>query len=160
MIVRVLCALGLLGMALVPAQAADQADKKQAKADPAALFKKLDTNNDGKLSKEELKAGPIKAEKADKVFDKLDTNKDGSLNADELKVLAARKAGGRVNPAELFKKLDINSDGKLSKEEVGKAPLVQDNAKRLDKVMQRLDTNNDGFLNEEEFKKLAELRKK
>jgi Ca2+-binding EF-hand superfamily protein len=160
MILRILCALGLLGFGLAPAQAADKAEKKQAKADPAALFKQLDTNKDGKLSKEEFKESKLGGEKVDKVFDRLDDNKDGSLSAEEFKKLAERKAAGLGDIAEQFKKLDTNKDGKLSKEELSKSPLVQDNPQRLEKVMQRLDANNDGSLSEDEFKKLGELRKK
>ncbi|GAB1857418.1 hypothetical protein MHTCC0001_22540 [Flavobacteriaceae bacterium MHTCC 0001] len=43
------------------------------------LFKDLDENEDGKLSKKEIK-GPLK-----KDFDKIDVNEDGFLTAEELK---------------------------------------------------------------------------
>ncbi|MFT3880546.1 MAG: EF-hand domain-containing protein [Gemmatales bacterium] len=68
--------------------------------DPAAMFKKLDTNNDGKLSKEEFskfrdnvpeklkgktggKGG--NGQLSDKLFDMMDTNKDGYISLDEYK---------------------------------------------------------------------------
>ena len=43
------------------------------------LFKKMDTNKDEKLSKDEVK-GPLKDD-----FAKIDTNKDGFLSKEELK---------------------------------------------------------------------------
>jgi Ca2+-binding EF-hand superfamily protein len=160
MILRILCALGLLGFVLAPVQAADKAEQRQAKRDPAALFKKLNANSDSKLSKEEFKSGNLGGEKAEQLFDRLDADKDGAVSAEEFKKLADRRAAGRGDLGGQFKSLDANKDGKLSKEELGKAARLQDNPQRLDKVMQRLDANNDGSLSEDEFKKLAELRKK
>lgn len=49
-------------------------------------MKRLDTNNDGKLSRDEVKGHPM----LEKNFDRIDTNKDGFLTEEELK--AARKA--------------------------------------------------------------------
>lgn len=67
--------------------------KKKAKGKKGgdAVFGKLDTNNDGKLSKEEFsKFGKGKAKGLDKVFSKLDANSDGGIDKDEFK-----KAGDR-----------------------------------------------------------------
>ncbi|MGA9637164.1 EF-hand domain-containing protein [Flavobacterium sp.] len=51
------------------------------------IFKQMDANKDGKLSKAEIK-GPLKD-----VFTKIDTNKDGFLTKEELK--KAPKPEGR-----------------------------------------------------------------
>jgi hypothetical protein len=100
---RLLSALVALGLALAlaaPARADDDAKKKKKEAkkgpDAAALFAKLDTNKNGKLSKEEFAAfhglkEPKKEGKEpkgvsavrDDWFKKLDTNNDGSLTAEE-----------------------------------------------------------------------------
>lgn len=55
-------------------------------------FAKMDTNNDGKVSKEEFLAARKKGKpgRAEKVFAKLDTNNDGFLTKEEL-------AAGRKN---------------------------------------------------------------
>ena len=77
---------------------------KRAIGEPDAMFKKLDANNDGKVSKEEFGKlrdnlpGKIK-EKAngkgtgqlsDRMFDLMDGNKDGSLSLEEFKKVRER----------------------------------------------------------------------
>ena len=49
-----------------------------------AKFKKLDTNHDGAISRDEWKGRP-------KAFDRLDTDHNGSLSPKELEQAAARK---------------------------------------------------------------------
>ncbi len=72
-----------LGFA-APVMAADK-----PKRDPEAVFKKMDKNSDGKVTKEEFSAVAKDAAKADKAFAKLDKDGDGSLTLEEFK--AAKK---------------------------------------------------------------------
>jgi hypothetical protein len=63
------------------------------RVDPEALFRKLDTNSDGKLTLEEIKAragARIEPERIEKVFKKVDANSDAGVTLEELK--AAREA--------------------------------------------------------------------
>src|ERR1700722_20781743 len=69
-----------------------QDEKARPKYDPAVLFKRLDTNGDGKLTKAEFmkltQLSPAlkdKPEAAAALFEALDTNKDGFLSLDEFK---------------------------------------------------------------------------
>ncbi len=58
------------------------------KRSPEEMLKKLDTNNDGKISLEEWKASPRSQKDpahAEEMFKKLDTNHDGFITLDELK---------------------------------------------------------------------------
>jgi Ca2+-binding EF-hand superfamily protein len=71
----------------VAARLGNQAPAQRGQA-PAegALFRLLDADKDGKLSREEL-------EKSLKLFDKLDKNKDGMLDQEELKAAPQKKPG-------------------------------------------------------------------
>lgn len=64
-------------------------------------FKKLDADNDGKVTLAEVKSA------AKERFAKLDTNKDGVIDAAEHEAKAL----------EHFKRMDANSDGAVTKDE-------------------------------------------
>lgn len=64
------------------AEGVDEKRPGQGKVDRAALFDKLDTNHDGKLSKEEFSANRAPAD-AEKWFNLRDTNKDGYISKEE-----------------------------------------------------------------------------
>jgi Ca2+-binding EF-hand superfamily protein len=78
-------------------------------------LRKLDKDNDGKLTDQELKAvrEERRKERVDNICQTLDTNKDGKLSKDE----------ARGTWAENFAELDKNSDGSLDKEEIDAACL-------------------------------------
>ncbi len=101
--IRFLTAFGILFTfaALTDAGDGDKAGDK--KLDPEKVFKKLDANGDGKISKEEFakmmemrgkakgkgKAGAGKdKEMLEKLFDKLDADNDGYLSMEEFKKLS------------------------------------------------------------------------
>jgi Ca2+-binding EF-hand superfamily protein len=136
--IALLCTLAL---ALPCIKGQDKAAKKAAKAgiDMEAIFKKIDGNSDGKLSKDEfakleneIRAKGDKAVKiadrikasANDLFVKLDANKDGSLTLDEAKKFDINMLGGAKAAVKdldaTFKKLDANGDKKLSKDEFEK----------------------------------------
>lgn len=65
------------------------ADEKE-KPEPEVVFKKLDKNNDSKLSFEEFK-GKREEEKARKAFDAKDKDKSGDLSLEEFKATPKKK---------------------------------------------------------------------
>jgi Ca2+-binding EF-hand superfamily protein len=99
-------------------------------------MRKLDTNKDKLISREEAKANPMLA----KNFDAIDANKDGQLSRDEL------KAYHQANKA------DQDGDGNISRAEAAKKPHL---AKNFDKI----DTNKDGILTPAERKAWMDAHK-
>lgn len=96
---------------------------------------KADTNNDGVITVEELKAGAEKM-RAEHLA-KVDTDHDGKVSPEE------RKAAFEKFAEERFTKMDKNNDGALSKDEVG------------DKRWERLsvaDADKNGSVTREEIK--------
>lgn len=79
---------------------------KRGAGDPEAMFKRLDANGDGKVTKEEFAKmrenlpekikektkGKGNGQLGDKLFDLMDTNKDGSLSLEEFKKFRERVA--------------------------------------------------------------------
>ena len=131
------------------AQKKDQ-DMGQGPPSAESMLKMLDEDEDGKLSKEEVR-GPL----ADN-FDEIDLDSDGYLSKKELEEkphpkppkgdLREKHKKGKAH----FEMMDENEDGKLSKEEV-KGPLADN--------FEDLDIDNDGYLSREELKKMPRPKK-
>ncbi|HEY5313381.1 MAG TPA: EF-hand domain-containing protein [Pirellulales bacterium] len=118
-----------------------------------ALLHRMDTDKDGKLSKDEV------GERMRDNFDRLDANSDGYIDASELgRMLGAmrgrrpdgqgrpegqgRPDGQRPDPKQMLQRLDSNQDGKLSKDEVPE--WMRGN-------FDRIDANGDGFIDADEL---------
>ncbi len=155
---------------------------KLQKLDPEAVFKRLDADKDGKVTKDEFKKlgdfgqGKLKErpQLLDRWFASLDADKDDKLTADEFKkfrelVPGAGGQAGVKDPEELFKKLDADKDGKVTKDEFKKGaeelpggrlasrPELRD--KVTDRMFEKLDGNSDKSLSLDEFKKVNDVVK-
>ena len=104
------------------------------------LMMALDTDKDGKLSKEEI-ANSAKALAA------MDKNKDGVLDTEELAPARGGRGGGRQGGGDVSARVDqmferdADKDGKLSKEEGGE---------RMERFFDMMDGDKDGYLTREE----------
>jgi hypothetical protein len=136
------------------ANAQAQQQKPIARADYVRTvetrFNMLDTNHDGKISKEELAAEQqrelqrAKANIAGKLqdsFKRLDTNKDGQLNLQEF-MAAAPPIHASESAEQMIARLDANHDGKISTDEFRAPELAKFN---------RVDANHDGTVTPQEI---------
>jgi Ca2+-binding EF-hand superfamily protein len=74
-------------------------------------FERLDTDKDGALTREELRAGAKALRgKRGEAFQKMDENNDGNISRSEWK-----------RNEEVFNQLDANADGVLTREELKQA---------------------------------------
>ena len=108
----------IAAMLLIPAIGFAADNPAAPKGERGSHFKKADTDGNGTLSRAEAEKGmPGLA----KNFDQIDTNKDGQLSRDELKAFKKAHKGDRKAKAdERFKHADTNGDGKISKAEAEK----------------------------------------
>ena len=87
---------GLLIFALLAFSQVNAQDKK--KPDPEKMFAALDTNKDGSISLEEMKARKTKqevtAEMQEKRFAKMDADSNGSISLEEFKTAAEKGKKG------------------------------------------------------------------
>lgn len=136
-----------------------------------AAFERIDTNKDGKISREELAQGIAllrprrrpsdlmymlvetsdtdeesqrEVQRAYEILRRLDRNKDGKIDADELKAGREHIANNRVDF--LFRQLDANKDGRLNREEA-KGHIRANFAE--------IDLNRDGVIDRAELLKAA-----
>jgi Ca2+-binding EF-hand superfamily protein len=142
------------------------------------MFKSMDSNNDGKVDKNELsgfqktqqskgmQGGPI----VDAIFKKSDTNSEGSITLQEMQDNMAKIAqqmmqshspssasgGTDINSSsdlkdKVFKTGDQNGNGSISKDELSK--LLRNSTQSnttADALMNALDTNKDGSISKSE----------
>ncbi|MHA6894370.1 EF-hand domain-containing protein [Ralstonia pseudosolanacearum] len=116
-------------------------------------FKKLDTNGDGMVSRDEAKGHRWLEDH----FDEIDTNHDGQISKDELAAWHKTHAGemrGKMQ-ARLdakFKAADKNGDGALTREE------MQAGLPKLAKHFDEIDANHDGKVTEDEIRAFMKAR--
>lgn len=134
-------------------------DAKTARPERGEMFfKRLDANQDGKVSRQEIPAG------RKEMLGKVDANRDGSIDLEELRIAMAKRSKqkgteakgskqgrGKVvaKIAEAIMQLDGNSDGRLNADEV---------APRLKSKFSDLDKNGDGYLDKREVKQQVKRR--
>lgn len=107
----------------------------------AMMFKNMDTNGDGVISKAEFNAFNAKH------FKKMDANKDGKLTLGEMQGGHKQEKGhgdGTTHLDERFNAADANHDGGLDKEEAKAMPM-------LSMYFDEVDANKDGKVTRQEY---------
>lgn len=108
---------------------------------PERMIERLDANEDGKISKEEVDAA------RDERFAKFDTDNSGGLTLEEIE--AGREAEKQERRAERLSRIDTNGDQEISREEFGDREF---------RLFDRLDANEDGEITEDEIKAMKDRR--
>jgi len=104
-------------------------------------FQMMDSDGDGKISRDEHSAG------AKKMFETMDADKDGKVTAKEMEAAHRQVTGTEakksdMSAADKIKMIDTNGDGVISSEE---------HAAGAEKMFDAMDTNKDGFLSKDEM---------
>ena len=142
------CSLGLLSGNASNGRPRNRITRIRAKAQPAWLshttrgrgaLKKLDQDNDGRISRSEW-------QRNEQAFDRLDADKDGFLTKEELR-LAVREFRGKHRNG--LQKMDADADGNISRSEW----------KGKEEIFNRLDANNDRVLTRDELRQARKQRR-
>ena len=126
------------------------------------LFKQLDFDNDGAITKAELSEGVIRfsPQEVEAIMALGDVNDDGSLDMEEFigvlypsaATIASRMRAQYTDINSIkkaFSKIDANGDGMVSKDEVAASGTFND--QEIDALFVLGDSNNDGEIDLEEF---------
>ncbi|HZS09836.1 MAG TPA: EF-hand domain-containing protein [Blastocatellia bacterium] len=108
---------------------------------PEKMFRRLDKNNDGRISRDEWARRP-------KAFARLDANNDGFITREELAARGQRQGGHDGRGKRALAEMDRNNDGQISRDEWARKP----------KAFDRLDLNHDGFITADELKQVRRRR--
>ena len=119
---------------------------------PDEMFRKLDKDSDGKITREEFFAAPrmvsLPEEKRALIFERIDGNEDGVITQEEIFNMRAdpkRRAMGD------FRKLDVDGSGGLTYEEFSQGEFFSKiPEERRRKMFERMDTDGSGEITAED----------
>ena len=139
-----------------------QLSSKDETEEMERIFAQMDKNNDGMLSKQEIKEGyeenfgvVIDDEEIDKMFAQIDTDGNGTIDYSEF-LMATMNQKQLLSTERLksaFKMFDKDGSGTISKEEIKEA-LGNIEDEMLEKILSEVDENSDGEISFEEFEKM------
>ncbi|MEM1003487.1 MAG: EF-hand domain-containing protein [Bacteroidota bacterium] len=126
------------------------------------IFAQMDKNNDGMLSKEEIKDGyeehfgmAIDDDEIDKMFAAIDTDGNGTIDYSEF-LMATMNEQQLLSKERLkgaFKMFDKDGSGTISKDEIREVlGNIEEDTANL--ILSEVDENDDGEISFEEFEKM------
>lgn len=121
-------------LSFLSAKASDEDIKEEIE-----LFQSFDTNNDGYITKKELRKGMMKLsdsytdEDIDRIMDSMDTDKNGAINFNEFisATLNNKISTDYSRILKAFEFFDLDNDGQIDKSELQKA-LTGEDFKKID----------------------------
>ena len=126
------------------------------------IFQSIDTNNDGKITLEEMKKaiskGDINIKFDEDIFKKIDTDNSGNIEYTEF-ISASIEKNVYMNEQKLrdaFNLFDTDKNGKISKKEIERVLKMGVDSKEIDAIMAKHDTNKDGEIDFKEFMVMME----
>jgi len=130
-----------------------------------SIFESMDKNNDGMLSKQEIREGyeehfgvAIDDEELDKIFSAIDTDGSGAIDYSEF-LMATMNEQQLMSKEKLkaaFKMFDKDGSGTISKDEIKEA-LGNLDEEMADKIISEVDEDDDGEISFEEFEKMMSM---
>ena len=123
-------------------------------------FQRIDVDNDGKLSLEEMKKvflkDDLKIEFNEEIFKQIDTDSSGTIEYIEF-ISACIEKNIYLNEERLreaFNLFDSDKSGKISRSEIEKVLKLGVISKEIDAIMAKHNTNKDGEIDFKEFMKM------
>lgn len=138
---------------------------KNEKEKLGKIFKALDANGDGKLSKEEIMNGYeehfgklLNEDEIDQLFHDVDTDRSGFIDYSEFIVatMSSKKNLSEEKLTAAFKLFDTNGDGTISPSELKNvlSSSGQISDETIEEILKQADENKDGEIEFDEFCKL------
>lgn len=127
-------------------------ERRPHRGEPEEMFKRMDQDGDGKISKREFFVSPrisqLPEEKREAIFARLDGDEDGFLTRREIR---AMRQDAERRARDGFRKLDTDGSGGLSFEEYSRGEfagkLPEDKRRQ---IFERMDTDGDGEITPED----------